>query len=708
MNFVSPIPAARRLSADGAPSAPSADGRAGRRPLVIAAVLLFVGTFLLYLPTLRNDFIYGYDDDEYVMANEVVLRGLTPGGVLWAFTTAHFANWLPVTWLSHMLDVSLFGLNAGGHHATSAVIHAANAVLLLLGLCRLTGRFGPSLAVAVLFAAHPLRVESVAWVAERKDVLAAFFFLLAVLAYARYADRPTAKGYLLVAACHALGLMSKTMLVTLPCVLLLLDWWPLGRLKVGRLRLGGGDRREAAQAAGMLAWEKVPLLALSAVASAWTVVLQDQGGALGFGENLSLGQRAANAVVSIPRYLGKMAVPVDLTIPYVFPPTGSWPVWQVAAAAAVVVAASVAAWLARARMPYLLVGWLWFLGMLLPVSGVARLAGYQAMADRYTYIPGIGVTVAVAWAAAGVLRRWRVSPRVGAVATGVAAVAFGALTVRQAAVWRDEPSLFAHAVAADDGNWLAHSHVGKRLVLAGDVDAGIAHLRRAAELNPRWADLHHNVAVGLLKKGEPDAAVAEYREALRRDPRHAQALYNLGALLLERGRPGEAADVLGRFAEVAPDSADGQLLLSRVLVAAGRSGEAADRLRQATAGPTASADVQVDLRFTLMKAGQLPEAAAAFREAVRLDPGHAKGHFNLGAALAAQGQLPQAVAEYAEAARLKPDWVEARLGLARALGQSGRFEEAEREAAEAARLAPDNVTAARMLANLRARPGRRP
>src|SRR4051812_12146742 len=311
-------------------------------PEVAVAAVLFVGSFLLYIPSLSNRFV-DYDDHHYVTKNGVVQKGITREGFVWAFTTTKFANWLPVTWLSHELDCELYGLNAGGHHATSAILHGFNAAMLFLALRAMTGRFWAPAVVAALFTVHPLRIESVSWVAERKDVLCGTFFMLALLAYTGYARRPSAGGYLLVVVCHALGLMSKTMLVTLPCVLLLLDYWPLRRVRWGVAEeTSGGDAATFPPRRPLrLVLEKLPLLLMSIVSSTWTVIFQSSGGAMWGYRDLTLGQRAANAVVSVPRYLAKIAWPANLSVFYPHPV--SWAAWKVVAAGLLVVAISVAA-----------------------------------------------------------------------------------------------------------------------------------------------------------------------------------------------------------------------------------------------------------------------------------------------------------------------------------------------------------------------------
>jgi Tfp pilus assembly protein PilF len=555
-----------------------------RSPDALIAWALALAAFVLYLPSLSNDFV-DYDDPQYIHEAGPVRSGLTWQGVKWAFTTDRFLNWLPVTWLSHMLDVQLYGLNAGGHHATSAVLHAANAAMLFGALRAMTGRRGASAAVAALFAAHPLRVESVVWVAERKDVLCATFFMLALLAYARYCRRPSALTYALVLLCHALGLMSKTMLVTLPGVLLLLDYWPLRRTPLLPAAEGDVAPPFPQRSPGVLLLEKVPLVALSLVASLWTVVLQSRGAMTAL-EDLTLAQRAANAAVSVPRYLLKLAYPAGLS-PF-YPHPGSWPPWMVAASAALVVALSTWAVAQARRRPYVFVGWFWFVGMLVPVSGLMQV-GLQSMADRYMYLPSIGLTVAVVWGVAEAVRarpQWRL---VAGAATAVLVAALSVATWVQQRHWADTLSLFEHALAVDPDNWLAHGMVGLVYSGRGDEAGAIRHYQRATQINPHHPDAFNNYGVSLDNLRRYDEAIERFKQALRlQRPPSPRTRFALGLSLAEVGRLHEAADQFAKAAEAAP----------------------------------ANPDVWVAWGLALQRLGRPDEAAARFREGLRLSPEH--------------------------------------------------------------------------------------
>ena len=590
-----------------------------RSELAVATALAVV-SFCLYIPSFSNSFV-DYDDPHYVTQNKVVQKGLTAEGVAWAFTTTRFANWLPVTWLSHMYDCQMFGLNAGGHHATSAVLHAFNAAMLFLALRAMTERLWPSAAVAALFAVHPLRVESVAWVAERKDVLCGTFFMLALLAYAHYSRRPRAGAYLLVVVCHALGLMSKTMLVTLPCLLLLLDFWPLRRLRwgAGEPDAGTPDAESGPapffppRGTGWLVAEKLPLLLLSAVSSAWTLVFQESGGAMSGYRDLTLYQRVANALVSVPRYLLKIVWPADLSVFYPHP--GHWPLGKVAAAGGLVLLVSAVAAAAYKRRPYLTVGWFWFLGMLVPVSGIIQV-GLQSMADRYTYLPGIGLAVAVVWCVADVLRRRRALLVPTAAATVLVLAAFSVATWRQQRHWVNTFMLFQQALKVDRDNWLAHNMIGTIYAENGE---------RQFNLGNRQQSMHYY-------------SIAEQytRKSLQLKGDHYTSLHNQGWNLYRLGRLEEAIDLFREAIRVEPKFGFSQIYLG----------------------------------VTLAQLGRLDEAMPYFQEAVKLQPDEPAGHFHLAEALLKKGRKVEAVVHLKETLRLRPDHADAKYWLQQATAPS--------------------------------------
>jgi tetratricopeptide (TPR) repeat protein len=500
---------------------------ADRTRALCAAAGLLVVVVLSYGGVLRNDFI-DFDDTQYITDNAMVRQGLTPAGLAWAFTTTEAANWHPLTWISHQLDVQLFGLNPHGHHAVSLLLHAINACLVLAALYALTGALWRSAAVAALFAVHPLHVESVAWAAERKNVLSTLFFLVTLLAYRRYASRPGGARLALVAALLAAGLLAKPMLVTLPFVLLLLDFWPLGRFAPS---FGPpGARPPGTTGALRLIVEKVPLLLLAAASSAVTFVAQRDYGAIA--SSYPLAVRVSNAVAGYVAYLGKMLWPRDLSFFYAHPGTAR-PLPETAAALGLLAALTALAALGLRRRPYLGVGWLWYLGTLVPVIGLVQV-GSQAMADRYAYIPLLGLFVALVWLAAAGAARTRFGAGFLTAALVATLVPLGLATRAQVALWRDTTTLTAN-VSMGLNNWVAQQLAGRRLFVAGRLDEAIAAYREAIRLNPSYDSAYYNLGIALMSKGLREEAMAAYRQALHLKPDNVDAHVNLGAALAQSG-----------------------------------------------------------------------------------------------------------------------------------------------------------------------------
>jgi tetratricopeptide (TPR) repeat protein len=479
--------------------------------------------------TLWDDFV-NYDDPRYVYQNTRITSGLNISGIAWAFTHIHSENWHPLTTITHMLDCRLYGLKASGHHFTNVLLHTIAVLLLFVVLQQMTGALWRSAFVAALFAIHPLHVESVAWVAERKDVLSGLFFMLMLLAYFHYTRAPSNWRYLIVAFVFALGLMSKPMLVTLPFVLLLLDYWPLGRIKAQRPDIGRQLLKRIA--------EKIPLIALSAVSSVITFLAQRH--AIGWTEQLPMLARINNAIVTYAIYVWQMFWPVNLTVFYPHP-ENRLPVSEIALALAVLISITSAAVILRRKAPYFMTGWFWYLGMLVPVIGLVQV-GWQGHADRYTYLPQIGLYIAGSWALADLSVSWRHRRMVlGAAALFVIGALSWSASI-QASYWRDSETLFTHALAVTRNNDVAENNLGIIFLQKGQLDEAISSLQAAIDLRPENGPAHDNLAKALLQKGRLAEAMVHYRKFLEIEPHNVEARNILGTALIQQGHVREAIE----------------------------------------------------------------------------------------------------------------------------------------------------------------------
>lgn len=522
---------------------------------VLIAVLLAAATLAVYCPVVGHDFVV-YDDPVYVFENPHVRDGLTWDGLCWAFTTDHAANWHPATWISHMIDCQLFGLRPGWHHLVGVLLHAANSVLLYLVLKQMTQATGRSLLAAALFALHPLHVESVAWAAERKDVLSTLFWLLTMAAYLRYVRRPGWRTYGVVLAGFTLGLLSKPMVVTLPAVLLLLDFWPLGRFATDA---PGSDTTYGKRLAHLVL-EKVPLFTLSVLSGIVTLLAQSGGGAVASYESLPLGPRAANALVAYVAYLQKTVWPTGLAVLY---PLRHVSAWQWSAAAAILAAVTAAVLRQRNRAPYLAVGWFWYLVTLLPVIGLVQV-GVQSMADRYTYIPLVGIFIAFAWAGGDLVAQLRFGRIALPVGAGILVLVCLGLTRTQVGFWRDSVTLFSHAVEVTGENYGAQVNLGAALRYEGRPDEAVPHLREALRICPGHVQAHRNLGAILLEQGRLDDAIVHFRAAVGLQPNNASTHFYLGLALEQRGQLEEAAAHYRKAAALAPERLEASRCLARI------------------------------------------------------------------------------------------------------------------------------------------------
>jgi tetratricopeptide (TPR) repeat protein len=611
----------------------------------VPGVCIFLAaiTFAVFGQTLHHEFV-NYDDNLYVYDNPVVQKGLTWEGFRWALTYGNIGHWHPLTWLSHMLDCQWYGLWAGGHHLTNVLLHGAAAILLFLVLRQMTGFLWRSAFVAAVFAIHPLRAESVAWVAERKDVLSAFFFMLTLWAYTRYAQEVTSdksqvtrtdpaslrftfhvsRNYGLVLLCFALGLLSKNMLVTTPIVLLLLDYWPLGRFA-----------SFTPQVWFRLVAEKIPLFILTVGSCVATALVSEKPASL-----LPFGLRMENAVVSCVIYLWQMIHPAGLACLYPNP-TNYLPLWQVAGALELLLAISGAAWAFRQTHPWLVVGWLWYVGMLIPVIGLVQISFY-AHADRYTYLPQIGLYLLLTWAAADFTESWRHRRQILGVAALVVMAALMASAWKQTAYWQNNESLWTHTAACTSGNYVAQNELGNILLQSGRVDEAMVHYQQALQIKPDSAEASYHLGNTLLQKDRADEAIAWYQQALQIKPGFAEASFNLGNALLQKGRVDEAIVQYQQALKIEPDLAE----------------------------------ARINLGNALLQKGRVDEAIAQYQTALQITPDNAEGHNNLGSALLRMGRLNEAIAHYQKALQITPANAIVRTNLDNALLQKGGVDEA--------------------------------
>jgi tetratricopeptide (TPR) repeat protein len=653
-----------------------------RFPVWLIAVLLMLATIALYWPAMRCGFI-NFDDPEFVSENPHVQAGLNWEGVKWAFgNTEQGSQWMPLMWLSHMLACQLFGLNPLGHHLLNVLLHAVNTALVFLVFQRMTGATWRSLVLAALFGWHPLRVESVAWVTERKDVLSTLFWMLTLLAYAKYVESNqvgNSKSKIWCGAAlvmFAFGLMSKAMLVTVPCVMLLLDYWPLERFKHGRV--------------WQLVSEKIPFFALAVAASIVTFVVQKQRGAMAAVEILPLGARVENALISYCRYLGNMFWPKDLAVFYPHP--GYWPLKEVLLAGVFLCGLSVFLFMKRGRCPYLLMGWLWFVGTLVPVIGLVQV-GKQSMADRYTYIPSLGVLILAIWGAYEVTRRWRYQKTALSVAGSALIVFCLVLTRQQLGYWKDSETLFRHTLNVTENNELAHYNLGDTLFDKGQTEEAISQFQEAIRLEPDDAAARINLGNALFKNGRTEEAFGQYREAIRLKPDDAAAHYNLGVALINEGQTNEATSQFQATIRLKPNDAMACNNLGTVLLNLGQTGDAIRQLQKAIRLNPDIAVAHDNLGTAFFNQGRTDEAIRQFQEAIRLKPDGAEAYYNLGNALLGQGQTGEAIRQYQKAILVNPDNPLAHYNLGLALGREGQIDKANRQFQEVIHLKPDYVEA---------------
>jgi tetratricopeptide (TPR) repeat protein len=670
--------------------------KSGEWRLVLSCFALLAGTFGLFWPVHTFPFI-GYDDPSYVAGNPYVQAGLKWNSIVWAFSnlTSGFTYWHPMSWMSHMLDAQLFGGDAGKHHLMSVIYHSVNVLLLFFLLRKLTGRFWGSALVAALFAWHPLQVESVAWVTERKNLLSTFFLLLTIWTYTRYVNKipqnetPSSgspwqngvnhlgralanRAFWLPLILFAFGLMSKPMLVTVPLVLLLLDAWPLKRVSTsipGWIALVG---------------EKVPFFVLSAISAGITVQSHKEFDSLSTGMPFSI--RFANAMLSYVRYLKKLLWPNDLGVVYPFPT--EWPVTRLLACVMILSLITASAIYLARRRPYVLFGWLWFLITLLPVIGLVQ-AGSQAMADRFLYVPMIGLLLAVIWFASDLLDSAKLGKMLAPILACVVLVPTLFAAGHQLHYWENSIVLFQRAIEVEPINPIAHYNLGYALLIKGEPTQAKAHFQKAIEISSNYADARNNLAAIALREGKPEEAIVQYEAILKTSPRHPLAHYNWG-IILDQQKNLEGALVHFRAAvENDPKNAEALNAFGNALVRSGKFDEGAEQILKAVQINPAFPQAQVNAGNVMMQRRKLPEAISHFSEAVRLKPDSGEWHYTLGNALAMAGQLNQALPHFEAVVRLNPQVPDGYLAFGMALQQTGNVDSAVRAYREGLRMNPD-------------------
>ena len=666
------------------------------------SLTLVIATVCVYLPVRDYGFV-NLDDNAFVTDNPNIAGGLTWRSVRWAFTAGlthhdpHANYWRPLSFLSHALDIELFGLHPAGHHLMNVGLHATAAMALFLILQSMTNAPWRCAFVAALFTLHPLRVESVAWVTERKDVLSGLFFMLTLGAYVRYVRGPfSVPRYLTVVFVFALALMSKSMAVTLPFVLLLLDYWPLGRTRWVPPVVAGNN---VSMTPGQLLKEKLPLFALAAASGLVTYL----GHHTASGMNLArvpLGIRIANTLLSYGRYIGKVFWPTGLAVWYPLHPGLSTATAMVAGIGLVGVTTAVIG--GARRWPWLVTGWFWYLGMLVPVIGVFQGSG-EAMADRFTYLPSIGLTLMLCWSVpARAMERWNLKV-ITCIAVAAVLAVCAALSRVQIQYWKDSETLFRHALDVTRDNWLAHDNLGVALAQAGRIPEAIAQYEQALRIKPDFPEAHNNLGIALTRSGRIPEAIAQYEQALRITPDFAEAHYNLGLALAQAGRIPEAIAQYEQALRIEPDFAAAHNNLGLALSRIGKIQDAIGHYEQALRIQPDYAEAHCNLGDALEQTGKIEEAIAHYEQALSIKPDFAEAHCNLGNALVGLGRLQEAMGHWEQALRSKPDYGEAHYNLAIALEQDGKLKEAIGHYEEALRIKPDFTPAQNALARLQAR-----
>jgi tetratricopeptide (TPR) repeat protein len=671
-------------------------------PCICLALVLAI--LAVYWQVLFSEFVT-FDDPHYVSENQYVRTGFTRNNIIWAFTPAKFGYWHPLTWLSHMMDCQLYGLKPGLHHLSNLLIHTANSLLLFLVFRRMTGAVWRSAFVAAVFALHPVNVESVAWVTGRKNVLSTLFWLFTMWAYTGYVCRGGLLRYAVTLLLFALGLLAKPMLVTLPFVLLLLDYWPFGRFQPEQMYdESGADSEQSNESAASrhqrsiirrLILEKVPFFALSVVSVCVSSLSAQR---LGMGIPMGLvpvGLRIENAIVSYVRYLDKMILPRKLAVFYPYPDV--IPLWQSLGAALFLVSATyVLVWALRPNR-YSAVGWLWYVGTLVPVIGLVQAGLWPAIADRWMYVPMVGLTVLMAWGIPALLAKWRYRNVTLGTAALMVLLALSVCTGLQVSYWRSSITLFQHTIGVTNDNYQAHFSMIKPLRKQGRIAQAIEHGYKALKINPDYPSTYNSLGAVLIDSGELDGAIAHLRKAIKLKPDFPAAHVNLGAALFKQGDLDEATRHFYKALQLKPDSFGAHINLATVFTQQGEIEKAIKHYTEAIRINPDFADGHNSLGYALVRQGRFDEAVEHYTEALRINPDFADAHNNLGYVLAQQGRLNGAIRHYAEALRIGPESAGLHNDLGVALARQGKIDKAVNHFEAALRIEPDSADIRRNL-----------
>lgn len=642
---------------------------------LLICLLLVLATAGVYYQVYSFGFV-NYDDGEYVYQNPHIRNGITTATIKWAFTTGYCCFWHPLTWLSHALDRQLFGDNPAGHHITGVIFHIANALLVFWIFKKMTNAIGASAFVAALFALHPLHVESVAWVSERKDVLSTFFWLLTMWAYVRYVRRTSVSRYLLIVLFFVLGMMSKPMLVTLPFVLLLLDYWPLGRFDKARLKT-----------IRFLITEKIPLFAIAFGASIVAYVVQKKGGAIPTGENFAFPIRLANGCISYMQYIIKMIWPTKLAMFYPHPEQDVSVLFAVMSAVILLAVTILVIRFSKGHR-YLFTGWFWYIGTLVPVIGLVQVGGH-AMADRYTYITLTGLFIIIAWGLPELLSKWRFREIVLSIAAIISLTAMGIKANIQTSYWSNSVALFSHAIGVTRNNAEAHCGLGIAYGNLGRHQESIESLKRSISIDPDYADAYYNLGVTFGRLGRWQDAIEAFKQAIKAMPDWAEVHCSLGEAYVSIGSYQDALETYKQAIRIDPALAKARCGLGAVYIDLERYQESVEPLQQAVVIRRNYTDAYYNLGVAFNKLGRWYDAVEAFRQAIRTRPDWAEAHFNLGTAYGRIGNYQKEIESYRQAVSIKPDYAEAHYDLGVTWGVIGRPQESINSFKRAIRIEPD-------------------